>query len=40
MIPLFAWVEAGLIVKLAFSLYFVAQGTWARTVVEEEMEKA
>ena len=33
-IPLFAIVEGGMLVKLAVSLYFVAQGKWANTVVE------
>ena len=35
-VPLFALVEGGMIVKLVFSLYFVAKGNWARSVVEEE----
>ena len=36
-IPLFALVEAGMIVKMAVSLFFVHQGKWARSVVEEEL---
>ena len=34
-VPLFALVEGGMIVKLVFSLYFVAKGDWARSVVED-----
>ena len=36
-IPLFALVEAGMIVKLAVSLLYVAQGKWAHSVVEEDL---
>ncbi|MBO4873211.1 MAG: MATE family efflux transporter [Lachnospiraceae bacterium] len=36
-IPLFALVEAGMIVKLAVSLLFVANGKWAHSVVEEDL---
>ena len=35
-VPLFAIVEAGMIVKLTVGLFFVKQGKWAHTIVEEE----
>ena len=35
-IPLYFWVQFGMVLKLAVNLYFVRRGDWVHSLVEEE----